>query len=332
MRRREFISLLTGSACATPIGSLAQPVQVPVIGLLNTGRPVMDLPSLIEFRRGLAEAGYVEDQNLKIDYRWGNNQSQALQGLASDLVRRKVAVLVAFGPQLGVALAAKAVTSTIPIVFAVGSDPVKYGLVPSLNRPGGNMTGITFLSSELASKRLNLLRDLVPEATTIGFLSGGSRTLTFEEQTSDILAAGRALARQIVIAECRNDRDFETSFATLVERGAGALMVGAFPIFSGPRNREKIVALAAHHKLAAVYYSRQYVLDGGLMSYHADPIGPYRQLGLRYVGQILKGAKPSDLPIEQPSKFEFIINLKTAKALGIQIPPTLLVQADEVIE
>jgi putative ABC transport system substrate-binding protein len=230
------------------------------------------------------------------------------------------------------ALAAKAVTSTIPIVFAVGGDPVKYGLVASLNRPGGNMTGISLLSSELASKRLSLLLDLVPEATTIGFLSGGSRTLTFEEQTTDILAAGRALGRQIVIAECRNDRDFETSFGSFVERGAGALIVGAFPVFSGPRNREKIVRLAAQHKFAAIYYSRQYVLDGGLMSYYADAIGPYRQLGLRYVGQILKGVKPSDLPVEQSSKFEFVINLKTAKALGVQIPPTLLVLADEVIE
>jgi putative ABC transport system substrate-binding protein len=331
MRRREFISVLAGAVGACPIGAWAQQ-GMPVIGLLNSGRPAPELPSLIEFRRGLAEAGYIEDQNLKIEYRWANNQSQAVQGLATDLVRRKVAVLVTLGPQLGVALAAKAATSTIPIVFAVGGDPVKYGLVASLNRPGGNMTGITFLSGELAGKRLNLLRELVPEATTIGFLSGGSRTLTFEEQTTDILSAGRALGRQIVMSECRSDRDFEMSFATFEERGAGALVVGAFPVFGGPRNREKIVALAAQHKLAAIYFSRQHVLDGGLMSYHADALGPYRQLGRRYVGQILKGAKPSELPVEQPTKFDFVINLKTAKALGVQIPPTLLVQADEVIE
>jgi putative ABC transport system substrate-binding protein len=323
---------MLGGAAAWPLAARAQQPAMPVIRFLDIGSPGGNTRNVTVFRQGLAEAGYVEGRNLAIEYRWAEGQDDRLPGLAADLVRRQVAVIVATG-SLSTALAAKAATSTIPIVFANGGDPMKYGLVASLNRPGGNLTGVTFISTEIASKRLDLLRKLVPQATTLAFLSGGPRTLTFEEQRSDMLAAARAIGRELVVLACPSELDFEPAFATLVERRAGALVVGAFPLFYGLlRNRDKILELAAHHKIPAMYARRPDVVAGGLMSYSADAVGPYRQLGINYVGRILKGAKPADLPVERSTKLALVINLKTAKTLGLDIPPTLLALADEVIE
>jgi putative ABC transport system substrate-binding protein len=232
---------------------------------------------------------------------------------------------------LSAVLAVKAATTTIPIVFAVGVDPVKYGLVASFNRPGGNLTGVNFRSLELATKRIEFLSELVPQVTTIAFLAGGSRFLTFEEQTNDMHAAARALGRQIIVSECRSEQDFDSAFTGIVDQSAGALVVGAFPLFFDGRNGDKILQLATRHKNPAIYPIRTYVIAGGLMSYSTS-IGLYRQLGLNYVGRILNGSKPADLPVEQASKFALSINLKTAKALGLDVPQTLLAAADEVIE
>jgi ABC-type uncharacterized transport system substrate-binding protein len=229
-------------------------------------------------------------------------------------------------------LAAKAATSTIPIVFAVAEDPVQYGLVTSLSRPGGTVTGMTFLSAELAGKQLNLLLELMPQAITIAYLSGPSNSPIFEDRKGEILAAGRALGRKIIILEVRRF-DFEAAFATLVQQGADALIVGSFSFFLNPsHNRDKILGLAATHKITAMYPNRIYAIHGGLMSYDSDSLAVVRQLGSHYVGQILKGAKPGDLPVMQPTKFELVINLKTAKALGLEVPDKLLALADEVIE
>ena len=309
-----------------------------MIGFLFFGSPIVDKrnsaafdvgPAETAFRQGLAEAGYVEGRNVVIENRWAEGHDDRLPALAADLIRRKAAVIVATG-SLGTALAAKAASSTIPIVFANGGDPVKYGLVASLVRPGGNLTGLTFLSTGIIGKRLDLVREVAPEATTVAFLAGGHRTLSFKEQTSEILAAGRALAWQVIVLECRSERDFEANFAILVERRAGALVVGAFPtLFS---SFDKILELAARSKVPAIYPSRAFAEAGGLMSYSADLADAFRQLGVNYVGPILKGAKPADLPVQQPSKFELVINLNTAKALGLAIPPSLLARADKVIE
>jgi putative ABC transport system substrate-binding protein len=302
-----------------------------MIGFLGAGSPEPNARNVAAFRQGLAEAGYIDGQNVTIEFRWANYQNRLVPGLAADLIRRQPAVLVATGA-ISPALAAKAATSTIPIVFASGGDPVKYGLVASLNRPGGNITGVT-LSEELAGKRLGLLRELVLKARAVAYLSPDSRILTFEQQRSDIVAAARALGLQIIAVEANSDRDFEPAFATFVQRGADALVVGIAPfLFGVPSNRDKILELAARHKIPAMYPNRSDAVSGGLMSYSADVQGSYRLLGVHYVGQILRGAKPADLPVQQPTKFELVINLKTAKALGLEIPPVLLVQAEEVIE
>jgi putative tryptophan/tyrosine transport system substrate-binding protein len=329
MRRREFITLLGGAAVAWPLATRAQQAGGPVIGFLGITTP--NSPTFNAFRRGLAEAGYVEGQNVMIEFRTIINNPTLLQGLVADLVRRQPAVIVATGGPSS-AFAAKAATSTIPIVFVSGSDPVKYGLVASLNRPGGTVTGISLLTSELEAKKLNLLLELIPQTTTVAYLAGPSNPRYFEDQTRDMLTAGGALGRQIVVLEVRRELDFEAAFATLVERRAGALVVGDFLFFFTPRNRDKIVGLAAVHKIPTIYPNRLDAVAGGLMSYGVDPVSVYRQLGLNFVGQILKGAKPADLPVQQPTKFELVINLKTAKALSLTIPETLLATADEVIQ
>jgi TPR repeat protein len=299
---------------------------MPVIGFLNWGFPNRNADYLVAFRQGLAKAGYVEGQNAAIEYRWANMQTQRSPALAKDLVQRDVAVIVTAGNTRS-ALAAKAATSTIPIVAAYGGDPVKDGLVASLNRPGGNITGVTYVTTQLGGKRLSLLRELVPQATTVGFLSGDSTWHTYEEQRSDILAAARALGREAIILETPSDRDYEAAFTTLVQRQAGALVVGAFTF----RNTNKILALAARYKIPTIYPGRGYVEAGGLMGYLANDNEVYRQIGI-YAGRILKGTRPADLPVVQPTKFELVINLKTAKALGITIPETLLATVDDVIE
>jgi putative ABC transport system substrate-binding protein len=299
----------------------AQHSAIPVVGFLNLGPPNPNADVIVAFRQGLAEAGYVEGRNVLIEYRWANWDWSRLPELAADLVRRQVAVIVAtlFG---GPTRAAKAATSTIPIVFAYGGDPVKAGFVASLDRPGGNITGAAAINSELGGKRLSLLCDMVPRATTVAFLS---RTSTDPEaQDSQVLEAAHALGRRAVIVDAR-EGDYEDAFATIVKQQADALIVGAFPFTYG------IVALAVRYKIPTIYPRRDYVEAGGLMSYAVGYTDIYRKVGT-YTGRILNGEKPADLPVILPTKFEFIINLKSAKMISLDVPAQLLARADEVIE
>jgi ABC-type uncharacterized transport system substrate-binding protein len=326
VKRREFITLLGGAAGAWPLAARAQQPAIPEVGFLNWGSASPSGRLVAAFRVGLAEAGYVEAQNVSIEFRWAGTQSERLPALAAELVQRKVAVIVA-GGFTGPILAAKAATSTIPIVFAYGGDPVKNGLVTHLNRPEGNITGVTAINAELVSKWLSLVSDLVPQTKTVAFLSGHPSSSAFDDQKSQMLAAAHALGRQVIILENRSDRDYEMAFKTLVEREAGALVVGAFAF----RNINEILALAARYKIPTMYPRRDYVERGGLMSYAADYADTFRQAGV-YAGRILKGEKPANLPVVQATKFEFLINLKTAAALDLTIPSGLLALADEVIE
>lgn len=323
MKRRAFITLLGSAAVSWPLPARAQQTGLPVIGILGLGRDPY-LPFVADFRQGLAEAGYVPGRNVAIEFRWADS-TLSLPRLAAELVDRKVDVIVTTGTPYA-AVAAKDATSTIPIVFQLSGDPLKYGLVTSLSRPGGNITGMTFLVAELTGKRLNLLLDLIPQATPVAYLSFPDAPVS-EELKSDMLAAGRALGREIIVLEVRG-LDYTAAFTTLVEQRAGGLIVGGFTAFL--RNRDKIVELAARHKIAAMYPGRQYVVDGGLISYGAVGPGP-RLLARNYVGPILKGAKPTDLPVRQPTEFALVINLKTAKVLGLTIPRTLLAAATELI-
>jgi putative ABC transport system substrate-binding protein len=323
MRRREFITLL-GGAAACPLAARAQQAAVPVIGFLRSAS-LADATNLTDaFRQGLREIGYVEGQNVVIEYRSGDNDPDRLTAMATDFVRRPVALIIG---NVVSALAAKTVTATVPIVFATGSDPVRDGLVSSLNRPGGNVTGVSFLAARLGAKRLELLRQLMPTATNIAVLVGRGPDAAWERQ--DLEAAAKTLGQQLTISEVATDREIESGFTTFGALGAGALMVlgGAF-MFS---NRERIVALAAQHKMPASYSLREYVSAGGLMSYAPSIAEAYRQVGV-YAGRILKGEKPGDLPVMQSTKFELVLNLTTAKALVIEIPEKLLALADEVIE
>jgi putative tryptophan/tyrosine transport system substrate-binding protein len=335
MRRRDVIQLFGVAAAAWPLAADAavqQPAApTPVIGFLHFGTPGAAASSLASFRKGLSDAGYVEDGSVTIETRFAQHRSDRLPELAADLVRRNVAVIVATGSPNAV-LAAKAATSTIPIVFATADDPVKYGLVLSLNRPGGNITGVNYLLSELGGKRLNLLLELVPQATTIAYLSGPSASPVFEYLTHDVLATARGLGREVVVLEAFRGSDLEAAFATMVQRHVDALIVGGYTVFLDPPNRAKILELAARHKIPTIYPSRPYVADGGLLSYSADVAGAFRQVGAFYVAQILKGAKPAELPVQQTNRFQLIINLKTAQLLGIKVPRILLTVADEVIE
>jgi len=327
MKRREFITLIGGAAMTWSQGARAQQPAMPVVGFLHVAFPGPYTQHLVAFRQGLKQSGYVEGQNVAIEYRWANNETDRLPELAADLVRRQVALITAAGGAPS-ALAAKAATSTIPIVLVFGSDPVRLGLVASLNRPGGNVTGVTFLTTELMAKRLELVRELIPQATTVGYLAD-LRAVAGQEMLRDTVAAAGVLGRQIAVVEARSDRDFEPAFATLVERRAGPLVVGASSLFDS--NRDQLVALAARHRMPAIYQAREYVLDGGLMSYGAS-YGDAFRLGGLYVGQILKGAKPTDLPFQQATKVELVINLKTAKALGLEVPLSLMIRADEMME
>jgi putative ABC transport system substrate-binding protein len=327
MKRREFITLIGGAAVAWPLAARAQQSAMPVIGFLHQGFPSAYHHVVSAFRQGLKESGYVEGQNVTIEYRWANNEIDRLPELAADLARRQVAVIAAAGGAPS-ALAAKGATSTVPIVLVFGSDPVRLGLVDSLSRPGGNVTGVTFVTTELVAKRLDLLRELVPQATTIAYLAD-LRSVVGQEMLRDMRSAASTLERQLAIAEARSEPDFAAAFTTFIGDRAGALVVGAGTLFDS--HRDKLVALASHHKIPAIYQAREYVLDGGLMSYGASYTNAFRLGGL-YVGQILKGARPANLPIEQSSRFELVINLKTAKALGLEVPLSLLIRADELVE
>jgi putative ABC transport system substrate-binding protein len=327
MRRREFISGI-GGAAGWPLAAWAQQRTMPVIGYLGLSSPRPKSPFVEAFRAGLADGGFVEGTNLFIEYRWAGGNPRRLPDLAADLVRLQVALIVAVGA-LGPARAVKTATSTIPTVFVYGGDPVQDGLVERLNRPGGNLTGMTFISNELDSKRLDLLRQMVPQATTIGFLLGPPSAFTYGAEKTSIMAAGRALGLQILIGECRTDRDYMPVIDSLVQSGAGAMLLGTFPF----PNAYKIINSAAICKIPAMYTYRSFSQAGGLMSYGGveDPT-VYRRLGKDYVARILNGQKPAEMPVQRVTKLEFVINLKTAKALGLTVPPTLLAIADEVIE
>jgi putative tryptophan/tyrosine transport system substrate-binding protein len=325
MRRREFVALF-GGAAAWPIAARGQQPTMPVIGFLSSGTPETFAPYVAAFRKGLNETGYVDGQTVAIEYRWAEANYDRLPALSAELVRRPVAVIFASGGVL-TAHAAKAATATIPIVYTGGGDPVKLGLVASLNRPSGNITGVNFLANELGAKRLELLQQLVPKATLIGFLVN-PRNRNAESETSDMEEAARALGRQAVVLRASIAGDLESAFATLAQRRAGALVVAGDPFFDSQRSQ--IVALAARHSLP-MYFLHGFVTAGGLMSYGASITDAYRQAAI-YAGKILNGAKPADLPIVQPTKFELVLNLKTAKALGLEIPDKLLATADEVIE
>jgi putative ABC transport system substrate-binding protein len=323
--RRDFITLLGGTAAASPLAARSQQAQMPVIGFLRSAAAVGSAHLVSAFRHGLNEAGFIEGQNVAIEYRWADDQFDRLAGLAADLVRRNVAVIVANGPS---AQAAKATTTTTPIVFVMGSDPVRSGLVASLNRPGGSITGVIFTIEDLAAKQLGLLHELVPKAAVIAVLLDPNN-LAAEAQLSGVEEAGRAIGRQILIVKAASELEFNAAFRTIVHAGAGGLLVAGGPVFLS--QRRQLVALALRHALPASYVTRQYPEAGGLMSYGPSQTDAYRRAGI-YTGRILKGAKPADLPVELSSKFELVINLATAKALGLEVPAKLLALADEVIE
>jgi putative ABC transport system substrate-binding protein len=328
MRRREFIAILMGGVAAIrPVAVLGQQSTMPVIGFLGSASADGYAPMMAPFHQGLAESGYVAGQNVAIEYRWAENQVARLPELATDLVRRNVFVI--FVPT-GVAsvLAAKAATSTIPIVFVIGADPVKFGLVASLNRPSGNITGVSFLLNALVAKRLELLRELAPKARLIGFLANNENP-SADSDTTDVRTSASALGQQIHVAAASTDADLEPVFVTLVQKSVGALLVASDPLLF--TNRNHIAALAAKYAIPTIYDRREVVAEGGLISYGPSFADVNRQAG-NYVGRILKGERPSDLPVLQPTKFELIINLKVAKSLGLSVPQTLLATADEVIE
>jgi putative tryptophan/tyrosine transport system substrate-binding protein len=326
MRRREFITLLGGAASSWPLSTQAQQAAMPVIGFLSS----LSLPAterfVAAFRRALTESGYVEDRSLTIEYRWAEGAYDRLPALAADLVGRHVAVIAAFGPPA--ALAVKAATDTIPIVFVHGSDPTKLGLVASLNRPGGNVTGINFFGNVLDAKRLELLHQIVPAAELIAVLFNPKGSGA-ETQLRDVEAAARVIGKKIVVLNASVEADFDTISVMIHQQPIGALLEIADPFFT--ERRKQIIALAARHRIPAIYELREFVMAGGLMSYGTSLIDAYRQAGL-YTARILKGEKPADLPVMQSIKFEFVLNLKTAKTLGLEFPPTLLAVADEVIE
>ena len=329
MKRREFITLLGGAAVAAwPLAVRAQQPKVPVVGFLYPGSAEPNASLLAAFRKGLAEAGYTEGKNVAIEFRWAHGENSRLGEMAADLVQRQVAVIVT---PIGTvtALAAKTATTTIPIVFSAGTDPVKAGIVTSLRRPGGNVTGVNYMAAELSGKRLSLLHELAPSAARIALLVNPANPVPTQSIIKDTEEAAGAIGRHIDVFKAETSREIETAFAALVQNRADALVVGAEPFFID--RRVQIVTLATRHLLPTVYFLREFAEIGGVMSYGASDFARYREVGI-YTGRILKGEKPAEMPVVQPTQFELVINLSTARAIGITVPPSLLAQANEVIE
>jgi putative tryptophan/tyrosine transport system substrate-binding protein len=327
MRRREFITLL-GAAAAWPLAARAQQTGMPVIGFLHHGPPEELTPLIAEFRKGLSETGYVEGQSVAIEFRWASNQTDRLPELAADLVRRRVAVL-AIPLSTQAARAAKAATANIPIVFGIGADPVQMGLVPGFNRPGGNVTGFVLLNWELGAKRLGFLHQLLPRAARFAVLVRPDNPDAVEPFIKEVETAAAAVGKQIEILTARSNPDIDVAFASLVQKRADGLLVSSDTPFIN--RRMQLVGLSLRHAVPAIYPWREAVEIGGLMSYGPNIPNHFRQVGI-YVGRVLKGEKPGDLPVQAPTKYELLINLQTAKTIGVEVPPTLLATADEVIE
>jgi putative ABC transport system substrate-binding protein len=325
MRRRDFIAVVAGAAGGWPRGAGAQQPTTPVIGFLSSRSANDSELQVAAFRQALSEAGYVEGRNVAIDYRWADGQYDRLPEMAEHLVGRQVSVIFAGGPAAHVA---KAATTTIPIVFVSGEDPVKFGLVASLNRPGGNITGVSTFNAELGSKRVELLHELVPSAAVIGLLANPNFPGVGPE-IGETQAAARAVGCNLLVLNASTESEIDAAFEVLVQQRVGALMVTGDPLFVSRRNQ--LVALAAQHAMPTIYVQREFAMAGGLIGYGTSLTDAYRQVGI-YASRILKGAKPGDLPVVRPTKFDFVINLKTAKSLGLTVPPSLLGRADEVIE
>ncbi len=326
MRRREFIALLGGATLARPRMARAQQATMPVIGFIGIDVPDSSAGRLSGFHKGLQETGFVEARNVAIEYRWAGADYDRLPALAAEFVSRKVAII--FAAALPTALAVKAATNTIPVVFVIGADPVELGLVASFNRPGGNLTGVSQLYGHLGGKRLELLHELVPAASLIGILSN-PRNPNAESHLKDVQGTATALGQQILVCSASAEAEIDAAFAKLAQQQARALLVADDPFFT--HSRAQIIGLAGRRSLPAMYYAGEFAAAGGLISYGSSPRDSYREAGI-YVGKILKGSTPADLPVIQPTKFELVINLKTASELGLTVPPTLLARADEVIE
>ena len=327
MRRRDFITVIAGSATTWPLAARAEQPAIPVIGYLYAGSPESSTERVAAFRKGLNEAGYREGENVAIEFRWANDQTDRLPELAADLIRRRVAVIATPG-STPASLAAKAATTTIPIVFGIGSDPVQEGLVASLARPGGNVTGVAWQSGELGAKRLALLHELLPKAMRVVLLVNPNNPLT-APIVADVQTAAPSVGVQIEVMTATNNREIDSAFAGLAQKRIDALLVGADALFHG--RRIQIALLAVHYGVIAIYSNRDFVEAGGLISYGPDTVNMIRQAGV-YTGRILKGERPAELPVQQSSKFELVINLKTAKALGLKVPAQLQQLADDVIE
>jgi putative ABC transport system substrate-binding protein len=327
MKRREFIKLVGGAAATWPVVARAQQAGMPVVGYLNSGERETSAALAAAFIRGLSETGYVEGRSVAIEYRFANNDNARLPELTADLVRRRVAVIAGVNSTEGVRVA-QAATTTIPIVFSIGGDPVKMGLVASLNRPGGNVTGTTGMANELGPKRLEMVRDLLPDARLVAALVNPSNP-NAEPDAEDLVAAAPSLGLTVDVMNVRREGEINALFATLVQRRLSAFVIVPDPLFTD--RRQQLIVLANYHKIPAIYPSRNDANAGGLLSYGDNPADRYRQAGI-YTGRVLKGEKPADLPIIRPTKFDLVINLKTAKAIGLNISPVLLARADEVIE